>query len=172
MKRNNDNLPPPPPPPPRKHTHSPIQPPIRPTDRRNTPPPPPRPGFGINVLLFLARPCFQGKPNDAMTSMQVTSKKQTGGIEWLPLEVFAAFFLSGGRRRWMRMGVRGDDRIFRNKNKLGGGVYMVVGGCTEMNGRQPRLTSREKEEVGGRVAVGRGFYCCISIGAVQIPRDY
>lgn len=83
----------------------------RPTDRPNTPPPPPRPGFGINVLLFLARPCFQGKPNDAMTSMQVTSKKQTGGIEWLPLEAFAAFFLSGGRRRWMRMGVRGEDRM-------------------------------------------------------------
>lgn len=83
----------------------------RPTDRPNTPPPPPRPGLGINVLLFLARPCFQGKPNDAMTSMQVTSKKQTGGIEWLPLEVFAAFFLSGERRRWMRMGVKGEDRM-------------------------------------------------------------
>lgn len=106
---------PPPPPRPPKHTHTRthtyIHPPIRPTDRPNTPPPPPRPGFGINVLLFLARPCFQGKPNDAMTSMQVTSKKQTGGIEWLPLEVFAAFFLSGGRRRWIRMGVRGEDRM-------------------------------------------------------------
>lgn len=41
-----------------------------------------------------------------MTSMQVTSKKeQTGGIEWLPLEVFAAFSgEEGGGRGWIDEG--------------------------------------------------------------------
>lgn len=84
-------------------------------------PPPPQPGVGINAFLFLARPCFQGKPNDAMTSMQVTSKKeQTGGIEWLPLEVFAVFSgEEGGGRGWTD---EGRENAQKSKLKTRSGV--------------------------------------------------
>lgn len=52
-----------------------------------------------------------------MTSMQVTSKKeQTGGIEWLPLEVFAAFSgEEGGGRGWIDEG-RGKCTEIKIKN--------------------------------------------------------
>lgn len=99
---------------------------------------PPQPGVGINAFLFLARPCFQGKPNDAMTSMQVTSKKeQTGGIEWLPLEVFAAFSgEEGGGRGWIDEG-RGKCTEIKIKN-------------TQRSKWEPsRLTSGKRDE-GGR----------------------
>lgn len=107
-----------------------------------------------------------------MTSMQVTSKKeQTGGIEWLPLEVFAAFSgEEGGRRGWMDEG-RGECTEIKIKN-------------TQRSKWEPsRLTSGKRD--GGRargvegwrleVVVeeeGGGPCCCISMGAVQIPRDY
>lgn len=105
---------------------------------------PPQPGVGINAFLFLARPCFQGKPNDAMTSMQVTSKKeQTGGIEWLPLEVFAAFSgEEGGRRGWIDEG-RGKCTEIKIKN------------TQRSKGEPSRLTSGKRD--GGRARGVEGW---------------
>lgn len=55
------------------------------------------PGAGwINVLLFLGAPCFQGRPNDAMTSMRVNRRlEELSGFHLGLLQ----YFLQKGWRR-------------------------------------------------------------------------
>lgn len=52
------------------------------------------PGAGwINVLLFLGAPCFQGRPNDAMTSMRVSRRLEE--LSGFHLELLQYFLLKG-----------------------------------------------------------------------------
>ncbi|CAB1418088.1 unnamed protein product [Pleuronectes platessa] len=106
-----------------------------------------------------------GKPNDAMTSMQVTSKKQTGGIEWLPLEVLQHFPERRRRRsrrrreeeeeeeedrgKWIKIKEEEEGKRGRRRNKINTGA--------NEGGEAMRLTSGKREDGGWRRWGGRAL---------------